>query len=78
MPWQRIGFVIAGWAAMELLTIPVMFTIGLVLYSAGERELIDRAVYFSASLPVVIYGMRQSHLFVSVQQEDRQSELTQK
>lgn len=62
--WQRIGFVPLAWIAEAILSPLAAFTIGVLVYSSGREHLVDRAIAFCASLPIIIFAMRQSKLFV--------------
>ena len=72
-PWKRVLFVPLAWIAQPLLSIPVLFTVGFFLLSLGREGLIDRAVTFISSLPLVLFAMRQSRLFVSCSVEAPQT-----
>ena len=64
--WQRVGFVFLAWIVQAVLAIPVLLTIGMLMGAAGRLNLVDRAVTFFASIPVVIFAMRHSRLFVQL------------
>ncbi len=69
--WQRIGFIPVAWFLHPLLMIPFQFSIGLLLYKLGRFHLIDRSTAFWGSLPIVIFAMRRSRLFVFPQSQAR-------
>lgn len=62
--WQRIGFVFVALFVHALLTVPAAFTFGLLMYMGDRQHLVDRATVFWASIPIVVYAMRRSRLFV--------------
>mgnify|MGYP001591675950 CR=1 FL=1 len=62
--WQRVGFVLVSWLMQVILSIPVAFTIGVLVLNSGSPHLADRTIAFLASLPVVIFALRQSSFFV--------------
>ncbi len=62
---KKVVFVLIGWVVELALSIPVAMTIGILYGLAGKTELAGRGIEFFASLPVVIYAMRRSKLFVT-------------
>ena len=66
-PWKplyRIGFVLLAWITQAALTIPALFTFGLLVHSGGRPDLLERVTVFFASLPLLLIAMRRSKLFV--------------
>lgn len=63
--WQRIGFVFLAWIVQAILTIFTLFTFGVLMYWGGRSDLVDRVTVFVASIPVVVFAMRRSKLFVT-------------
>ena len=69
--WQRVLFVPLAWIAQPLLYIPLALPLALMIavldFGGGRKDLVDRSIVFLSSLPVVLFAMRQSRLFVSAQ-----------
>ena len=61
--WQRIMCVPLAWVAQPLFAIPVALTIGVLVFGAGRKDLVDGTITFRSSLPGVLFAMRQSRLF---------------
>ena len=70
--WQRIALVPGAWLAQAVLQIPALFAVGLPL-AMGRPDVVERMIGLAASVPVVIFAMRHSRLFVSLVGEDRGS-----
>lgn len=68
--WQRIGFVFLAWMAHAILTIPVALGIGPLLLLGDRVALVDRGVSFVATVPIVVFAMRRSRLFVRAQRDE--------
>ena len=66
--WQRRGLVPLSWIVEALLSPFAAFTVGALVYSSGREHLVDRAIAFFASLPIIIFAMRKSKLFVTPKQ----------
>lgn len=64
--WRRVGFVPLAWIVHALLA-PVAFGLGILVYQSGRPDLLDRAITFFASIPIVLWAMWRSHLFVAPQ-----------
>ncbi len=62
--WKKIGFVFLAWLVQALLSVAVVLIIGVALVSQQRSHLIDRTSGFLSSIPIVIYAMRRSSLFV--------------
>jgi len=62
--WQRIALVPAAWIAQALLNVPAVLVVGMPVW-AWRPEIADRVTSLAASVPVVIFTMRQSRLFVA-------------
>ena len=70
----RIIWVIGIYFIHALLTIPMIFTIGLLAYLGGRPHLVDRLVSLSAAFPLVIWAMHRSRFFVEpVNEQDKRS-----
>lgn len=65
--WKRLGFVPLAWLVHAVLT-PLTLGLGILVYQSGRPELLDRAITFFASIPVVLWAMWRSRLFVAQQQ----------
>lgn len=63
---QRIGFVFATWIAHAVITAVVGLPIAFLMVAADRIQLADRAVSLTASLPIVLFAMRQSRLFTQL------------
>ena len=61
--WKRIGFVLLSWVLQSIISVLVVFSIGLLINEV-RPHLVNRATSFIATLPLVIYGMQRSLLFV--------------
>ena len=59
--WKRVGFVPLVWILHAVLSLPA----GIVVVGIVSPELLDRALTFVASLPIAIFAMRRSRLFVT-------------
>ena len=73
----RIVWVIGVWIIHALLTIPMIFTVGLLAYSTGRPHLVDRVICLFAAFPLVIWAMRRSKFFVEpvVKEDEKQRNL---
>jgi hypothetical protein len=67
--WQRIALVPGAWLAQAMLQIPAAFAVGLPM-ALGRPDVVERMIGLAASVPVVIFAMRQSRLFVAPTAED--------
>jgi hypothetical protein len=65
--WRKIAFVPATWILQALLSIPALLTVGIVMRSLGLNYMIDSSMNFAAALPIVLFSMRRSTIFVSAQ-----------
>jgi hypothetical protein len=66
--WQirkRVGFVPLVWLLHAVLSLPA----GILVVGIVSPELLDRALTFVASLPIAIFAMRRSWLFVAPTEE---------
>lgn len=57
--WHRIAAIPAAWIGQALLQVPALVAVG------RRPDIAERMVSLAASLPVVIFAMRQSRLFVT-------------
>lgn len=62
--WQRIVVVPGAWLAQAVLQIPAVFAVGMPI-AMGRPEVVERMIGLAASVPVVIFAMRHSRLFVA-------------
>jgi hypothetical protein len=64
--WRKVLTILGAWTAQALLQVPGFFLALLLVRLVGtfEKEKIERLIQFSAALPIVIYVMRHSRLFV--------------
>lgn len=65
--WHRIGFVFLSWILQTLLGLMVYLCIGIFL--GPSSPYFDSIVAFLSSVPIVIFAMRQSRLFVATAKE---------
>lgn len=65
--WRKIAFVPAAWLLQALLSIPALLTVGMLMKSLGLNYMIDSSMNFAAALPIVLFSMRRSTIFVSAQ-----------
>ena len=62
--WKRLTFPFFAWALQAVLTVPAM-PLGAAMVVLGQpSNYVDRIVEFCASLPIVLFAMRQSRWFV--------------
>ena len=62
--WQRVAFVPAAWLGHALLSVPAVLAVGIPLAAGPRPDFADRMVTLVASIPVIVFAMRQSRLFV--------------
>jgi hypothetical protein len=62
--WQRIALVPGAWLAQAELEIPAVFAVGLPI-AMGRPDVVERMIGLAASVPVAIFAMRHSRLFVA-------------
>jgi hypothetical protein len=62
--WQRVAAVPVAWITQALLQVPAVVVVGMPI-ALGRPDVAERMIGLAASLPVVIFAMRQSHLFVT-------------
>ncbi len=64
--WKRILYLPACFIVHVVLTIPAAATLGIMMYSLNHTRSVaeQRAVFILASIPILVYSMRQSRLFV--------------
>jgi len=62
--WQRIAYFIFSWAAQAIIAVPTLWVIGIIMAAGNRMNLIDRSVSFFASIPIVVFAMWHSKLFV--------------
>jgi len=69
---QRVGFVFFAWIAHSIFAFSMFIPVGAALSASGRLHLLERTVTFLATLPVLIFAMRQSRIFVSTHIDLRQ------
>ena len=62
--WKRIALVPGAWLAQAVLQIPAVFAVGLPI-AMWRPDVVERMIGLAASVPVVIFAMRHSRLFVA-------------
>ena len=64
--WKRVAFLPATFAAHVILTVPSASALGVLMRSADHVRTVGEqwAVFLLASIPILVYSMRQSYLFV--------------
>jgi hypothetical protein len=62
--WQRVAAVPAAWLAQAFLQVPAVVVVGMPIVMA-RPDVVERMIGLAASLPAVIFAMRQSRLFVT-------------
>jgi hypothetical protein len=64
--WKRVLFLPACFIAHVVLTIPAAAALGILMYSFNHVRSVaeQRAVFILASIPILVYSMWQSSLFV--------------
>jgi len=67
--WQRIGFVPLAWVVEAILAPLFAFSIGAFVYASGYPHLVNYVTSFFSSLPIVIFAMWHSRLFVRQKHE---------
>jgi len=68
--WKRIAYLPLSFVAHVLLTVPSSMALGILKRSTDAYARTDaeqRAVFLLASIPIVVFSMRQSRLFVGCQ-----------
>lgn len=68
--WQRIGLVFLAWIVQAILTIPIALVVVPLLLLGNRADFADRGVSFVATIPVVVFAMRRSRLFVRAQHHE--------
>ena len=85
--WKRILYLPASFLAHVILTIPSSEALGIAKRSAGHgrTDAEQRAVFLLASIPILVYSMKQSYLFVrrwsppnngNIREHEREGQLT--
>ena len=60
----RIVWVLGIWVMHALLSAPMTYIIGVLIYSSGRPELANRGISLLAAFPLVVWALRRSKLFV--------------
>jgi hypothetical protein len=69
----RIVWIVSIWIIHALLIIPILFTIGTLVYSVSPH-LVNRSTSLFAAFPLVIWAMSRSRFFVElvIEKEEKQ------
>jgi lysylphosphatidylglycerol synthetase-like protein (DUF2156 family) len=75
--WKRIVYLPASFLAHVILTIPSSAALGILMRTVGRERTVaeQRAVFLLASIPILVYSMRQSYLFIRTEKTEASEEM---